>query len=171
MADTKKMDSIYAFMGIKIFKLIISYISINIAANYTSQIYIDKVLVNRENPPHPSNMIILYLLIEFCMYVMFISVVYFALSSFDQIDDDSDLLSFILPDYILSCIISGIVLNIIGNIIYSRKYFLYKDDGLSGIRAFKDIMIQYSFLNNLLPYNFMFKGFIERVQEYTSANE
>ena len=106
MADTKKMDSIYAFMGIKIFKLIISYISINIAANYTSQIYIDKVLVNRENPPHPSNMIILYLLIEFCMYVMFISVVYFALSSFDQIDDDSDLLSFILPDYILSCIIS-----------------------------------------------------------------
>ena len=48
---------------------------------------------------------------------------------------------------------------------------MYKDDGLRGIRAFKDIMIQYSFLNNLLPYNFMFKGFIERVQEYTSANE
>ena len=161
-------NPIYAFVAIKMIKLLISYISVIIAANYTSQIYIDKVLVNKENPPQLTNMVYLYMLIEFVSYIIVVSLIYFILMNIPAMAGMLDsLMGLILPDYIISCMISIFTLTSIANVMYSKKYFLYKDDGLRGIRAFKDIIIQYSFLNNLIPYNFLFKGILEQVKFQT----
>ena len=161
-------NPIYAFVAIKMIKLLISYISVIIAANYTSQIYIDKVLVNKENPPQLTNMVYLYMLIEFVSYIIVVSLIYFILMNIPSMAGMLEsLMGLILPDYIISCMISIFALTSIANVMYSKKYFLYKDDGLRAIRAFKDIIIQYSFLNNLIPYNFLFKGILEQVKLQT----
>ena len=163
------MEELYFSFGLKIIRVILSYIAVTIATNYTSQIYIDKVLVNQENPPHLINMCYLFVIIEFCMFVICVALVYFVLSNvIDNVvtkKSIENIMQIVLIDYVLGTIVSVITLNIIGNAMYSKKYFLYKDDGLRAIRAYGSIMTQISILNNLIPYNFLVNGAMSAVQK------
>ena len=42
---------------------------------------------------------------------------------------------------------------------YDKKYFLYKDDGMRGIRALKEIMFNLSLVFTMVPFNYMVAGF------------
>ena len=162
------MEELYFSFGLKIIRVILSYIAVTIASNYTSQIYIDKVLVNQENPPHLINMCYLFVIIEFCMFVICVALVYFVLSNvMDKVDEKliENIMQTVLIDYVLGTIVSVITLNIIGNAMYSKKYFLYKDDGLRAIRAYGSIMTQISILNNLIPYNYLVNGAMSALQK------
>ena len=161
------MEELYYSFGLKIIRVILSYIAVTIATNYTSQIYIDKVLVNQENPPHLINMCYLFVIIEFCMFVICVALVYFVLSNVMEFNKTKieNIMQTVLIDYVLGTIVSVITLNIIGNAMYSKKYFLYKDDGLRAIRAYGSIMTQISILNNLIPYNYLVNGAMSAVQK------
>ena len=64
--------------------------------------------------------------------------------------------------YLISMVVHGIVL---ANIMYSKKYFLYKDDGLRAIRAYSDVILQYSLFNGMIPFNFFVEGLISVAAE------
>jgi hypothetical protein len=54
---------------------------------------------------------------------------------------------------------------------YEKKYFLYKDDGLRAIRALSDLTFSTVLVNTLLPWNYIFYGLLEVVQEMMNKSE
>lgn len=158
------------FAVMKVIKLALSYAAITIATNYTSQIYTEKVYVRQENPPKLVNMLFLFLGIELLMSVITITciglLISFIMSKDGQSGQSSDSIKLedvavqFAQDYVLYLISMAIHGSIIAQIMYSKKYFLYKDDGLRAIRAFSEILTQMSMFNGLIPFNMFVSGIL-----------
>jgi hypothetical protein len=169
----------------KALKLGISYASIVIASNYTSQIYTEKVYVRNENPPKLINMLFLFLGIELAMTVVAMSLIGL-LFHYLMTDSSKTTASIAKPviapptieggasnfnmmevmmlfaqDYVLYIIVMMIQGTIIANVMYSKKYFLYKEDGLRGIRAYTDMLVQTSLFNGSIPFNLFVTGALD----------
>lgn len=155
------------FVVSKLMRIGISYASLAIARNYTSQIYLDKVLVSDENPPHLSNLIYLYMIIEFVMTTVMVLLLFSLNATFNLnfVNDRFNLFTqFILSDYMIASIMNLVIGGIIANKMYSKKYFLYKDDGMRAIRALTEIMTSIAIINNIMPYNFIFGGLVSLIR-------
>lgn len=76
---------------------------------------------------------------------------------------DTDVMKIILSDYVIHIAITVAFLSNVASIMYSKKYFLYKDDGLRAIRAFGSIIVNSSIISNLIPYNFMVDGIMSHI--------
>lgn len=155
------------FAVMKVIKLALSYAAITIATNYTSQIYTEKVYVRQENPPKLVNMLFLFLGIELLMSVITITCIGLLISFIMGKDGQSgnkikleDVAVQFSQDYVLYLISMAIHGSIIAQIMYSKKYFLYKDDGLRAIRAFSEILTQMSMFNGLIPFNMFVSGIL-----------
>ena len=163
----KNVLAIFAIL--KLVKLALSYGSLAIATNYTSQIYTEKVYVRQENPPTLANMLMLFLGIEILMTVVAVTAIVLLInyaSGDDMSGDDMMSVGTLFAQdyvfYLISMVIHGMVL---ANIMYSKKYFLYKDDGLRAIRAYSDVLLQYSLFNGVIPFNFFVEGLISVAAE------
>lgn len=155
------------FAVMKVIKLALSYAAITIATNYTSQIYTEKVYVRQENPPKLVNMLFLFLGIELLMSVITITCIGLMISFIMGKDGQSgggikmeDVAIQFAQDYVLYLISMAVQGSIIAQIMYSKKYFLYKDDGLRAIRAFSEILTQMSMFNGLIPFNMFVSGIL-----------
>lgn len=159
------------FAVMKVIKLALSYAAITIATNYTSQIYTEKVYVRQENPPKLVNMLFLFLGIELLMSVITITCIGLLISFIMGKDGQAgqsggasikmeDVAIQFAQDYVLYLISMAVQGSIIAQIMYSKKYFLYKDDGLRAIRAFSDILTQMSMFNGLIPFNMFVSGIL-----------
>lgn len=169
-------NTVAAFFAIKVLRLVFTYVSLLITKNLVSQVYMDKVLVNGENPPKLSNFVYMFIGIEAAMMVFFMIMLYTAEQQlFPGIgfsDPNDNLFSkYILPDYIISCIFIMIYTTMIASKMYEKKYFLYKDDGLRAIRALSDLTFSTVIINTILPWNFIFYGLLEVVQEMMNKYE
>lgn len=163
------------FAVMKVIKLALSYAAITIASNYTSQIYTEKVYVRQENPPKLVNMLFLFLGIEVVMSVITLTciglIISFLMDSGKATGQSGggikieDVAIQFAQDYVLYFISMGVQGSIIAQIMYSKKYFLYKDDGLRAIRAFTDILTQMSIFNGLIPFNMFVGGILNVVSE------
>ena len=49
-------------------------------------------------------------------------------------------------------------------VMYKKKYFLYKDDGLRAIRAITELMVAISFALAVLPLNYLLTGAIAQMR-------
>lgn len=159
---------IMIYIGFKLLRIAFSYASLMIAKNFTAQIYMEKVLVNGENPPQLSNLLFLSIVFEFLMVVIFLALLYAVDSQFELnlSNEHSNMFTeYILPDYIISTIMTFAYGSVVANKMYQKKYFLYKDDGLRAIRALSEIMFTTSLINTMVPWNFMVKGILETVVE------
>ena len=159
----KSVLGVFAIM--KVLKLVLSYAAIIIATNYTSQIYTEKVYVRQENPPKLINMLFLFLGIELLMSVITITCIGLLISFITSNDKSisikmDDVAIQFSQDYILYLISMVVHGSIIAQIMYSKKYFLYKDDGLRAIRAFSEILTQVSMFNGLIPFNMFVSGIL-----------
>lgn len=158
------------FAVMKVIKLALSYAAITIATNYTSQIYTEKVYVRQENPPKLVNMLFLFLGIELLMSVITITCIGLMISFIMGKDGQSgqsggsikmeDVAIQFAQDYVLYLISMAVQGSIVAQIMYSKKYFLYKDDGLRAIRAFSEILTQMSMFNGLIPFNMFVSGIL-----------
>ena len=74
-------------------------------------------------------------------------------------------------DYVLYLISMAIHGSIIAQIMYSKKYFLYKDDGLRAIRAFNEILTQMSMFNGLIPFNMFVSGIMNVVSDINKQSK
>lgn len=156
------------YIGFKVLRMVISYASLLIAKNFSAQIYMEKVLVNGDNPPALTNLLFLYIVVEVIMVVIFLALVMAVDHSFKlglMNDKDNLLTTYIIPDYIISTMLNITIGSIIGNKMYIKKYFLYKDDGLRAIRAYSEMMLTISILTSIVPFNFMITGVFATVKD------
>lgn len=146
-------------MGFKVIRLALTYLSLTIATNFMTQIYMEKVLVSNETPPPLLNFVWLFLFIDVLVNFLFILVI-LLMENFGVFGNDGgnhQILVAYLMDYVVSLVILTIFACIVGNTMYNKKYFLYKDDGLRSIRALSEIMFNMSIMIHIIPYGLILK--------------
>lgn len=156
------------FVVFKLMRMGLTYAALLIARNFTSQIYMDKVLVNDENPPHLHNFVYLYTIIDIATSFIAMLVIYTfnAVFGLNMVTSSMNIFSsYLLPDTLMSILLSYFIGMVVANKIYNKKYFLYKDDGLRGIRALTEIMMSVNAILGFIPFNFIFKGMYEFVKD------
>jgi hypothetical protein len=137
-------------LGVKIMRLIFCFTALYMAKNYTSQVYMDKVLIKDENPPRLTNMIYLGMVFEIIFMMMFLGLLYMADSQFKMgLSPSSFFSGFAIPDYFICTFFILAYGYIIAGEMYSKKYFLYKEDGLRAIRALSGIMFSITIVTTL----------------------
>lgn len=152
----------------KIIKLALTYASILIATNYTSQIYTEKVYVKQENPPRLINMLYLFLGIEILMTVIVMTLMILLINFIVSNPNAGQSIEFNIvdvvtlfgQDYFMYLITMSIIGSIIATTMYNKKYFLYKEDGMRGIRAYKEMITQLSLTLGVIPFNLFISGAI-----------
>lgn len=145
------LDPMVLLFGVKALRVASCYISLTITANYMAQIYMDKVLINQENPQHLVNFVSMFAIIDAIIFALIIGIV-FAASALLKID--ISVINILIQDYMFFSLMVSISGVIITTTMYNKKYFMYKDDGLRAIRALKDIMFGLAIFHGIVPYNY-----------------
>jgi len=146
-------------MGFKAIRISLTYLSLAITTNFMTQIYMEKVLVNNETPPPLLNFVWMFMFIDVLVNVLFILVI-MLMENFSLFGDDGgkhQILQSYAMDYAVSLILLVVLACIVGNTMYNKKYFLYKDDGLRSIRALSEIMFNMSVMIHIIPFGIMVK--------------
>jgi hypothetical protein len=144
----------------KIFRAISAYLSIIIAKNMTTNVYLEKVLLNGENPPAISNQLMLGVLFETAMTIVLCIVLYVGVGPMALLSGvkSSAVTDHIITDAVIYLIIFSVIGYIIASVMYNKKYFLYKDDGMRAIRAFAEIASSISLFLTCVPFNLIPAG-------------
>ena len=151
-------QQMFLLYGPKLLIIAANYILVNICANYTSQVYMDKVLINQENPPKLENFVMMFMLLNLLTILMISIGFYVALPYIGGGGDKSGhLLQLLVVDFLLYIALVLVTSAIIADVMYNKKFFMYKDDGLRAIRALKDIMLKLSTVFAVLPYFLVIK--------------
>tara|TARA_B110000238_G_C15894346_1_gene339118 strand:- start:51 stop:419 length:369 start_codon:yes stop_codon:yes gene_type:complete len=115
-----------------------------------NQIYSERVLIVGRDPPPLNYQIYLFIVIDVLLNLFLIGFVWGVVQIRDGIDNTTT------RDYVIQYVVSLIVIVIISLIIslvmYDKKYFLYKDDGLRGIRALQIILFRSGAVISLIPF-------------------
>jgi hypothetical protein len=148
-----KLGIVYA---LKLVRIGILFASLMIATNIMTQIYLEKVLVNNENPPHLRDFVILFTVIDVIFNGIFVALIVLA-ERFDLIPKITYLY---LQDYSVSILFVVVLSMILSHSMYSKKYFMYRDDGLRAIRALKGLIFQIAVVFTVLPMGMMVDGTI-----------
>lgn len=167
MPESNFNNVIMVYSGFKVMRIIFSYVSLLIAKNFTSQIYLEKVLVFGENPPKLTNFLYLYFILELVMTLIFLAIIYASDSAFDlKLNSGSHNLftDYVLPDLCISYVMLFVIGNIVSSKMYEKKYFLYKDDGLRAIRALSEMMFAFSAFIYIIPFNYLLTGIISAIK-------
>jgi hypothetical protein len=158
------------FYGVKVLRLIYTYSALLIAKNYTSQIYMEKVLVKGENPPHLSNLLHIFILIEIGIMSIFLLLFYGVDATFKLGFAEKELFSsMLIPDYLISLLFIYVYGKIVSTSMSKKKYFLYKEDGLRAIRAYTELLFSITLVNALIPWNALMSGIIFQALKFVSA--
>lgn len=170
MSESKSNNNKSTFLNelviayiVKVIRVIFQWISLIVAKNHMIKIYEEKVLLRQENPPHLLNLIALFLVIHILFEALLIFGVYIianivAKKKKVSFNPQSVLLQLGF-DYIAATAILILFGGVVGQIMYKKKYFLYKENGHRAIRALKDILLMYAIAVALLPFNLVPKAF------------
>lgn len=148
-------QQLFLLYGPKLLIIAANFILVNICANYTSQVYMDKVLINQENPPKLENFIIMFILLNLLTMLIVGIGFQFALSYLgigDEKNSNVNLLQMLAIDFMMYLGFFSVITSVIADVMYNKKYFMYKDDGLRAIRALKDIVLKMSMIFLIVPY-------------------
>jgi hypothetical protein len=115
-----------------------------------SQIYTEKVLLRGEEPPSLTYQLFLFVLIDFFLSLIIILLIY--MISTQESPDGSSLIAKFIKQYFISLIVLFTIVYVISNIMYRKKYFLYKDDGLRAVRALDDLIFNIGMFVMLIPF-------------------
>ena len=145
-------QQMFLLYGPKLLIIAANYILVNICANYTSQVYMDKVLINQENPPKLENFVIMFILLNLLTMLMIGIGFQVALPYIGGGEKSGNLLQMLVVDFMIYLALLTVTSSIIADVMYNKKFFMYKDDGLRAIRALKDIMLKLSIVFSVVPY-------------------
>lgn len=126
------------------------YLSSRVSSNIMSQIYTEKVLLRGEEPPSLTYQLFLFVLIDFFLSLIIILFIY--MISTQESSDGSSLIAKFIKQYFISLIILFTIIYVISNVMYRKKYFLYKDDGLRAVRALDDLIFNIGMFIMLIPF-------------------
>lgn len=137
---------IYGFIAIRVFIL---YLSSNVSSNIMNQIYTERVLINGENPPKLVHQIYLFAVIDIIFNIFLIAFVWGAINLMGK--SNTNILNNFVSHYVITLLLLFVILVIITNTMYTKKYFLYQDDGLRAIRALKDLTFNIGIFVSIIP--------------------
>jgi|TARA_B110000259_G_C13922725_1_gene365504 hypothetical protein len=136
---------VYSLIAIRIFVL---YISSYVASNIMNQIYTERVLINGDEPPNLNFQLYLFVMIDSLLNLFLLGFAWAIIKAFGN---TANLFTVYVTQYGLSTLVTFLVCLIISNMMYMKKYFLYKDDGLRAIRVLKVINFRVGVLMSLIP--------------------
>ena len=144
--DRESLLIIYSLIAVRIFIL---YISSYVSSNIMNQIYTERVLINGEQPPKLIYQIYLFLVVDIIFNIFLIAFVWGVLNLTGN--TEKNLLNMFVVHYLVTLLILFVILLIITNTMYVKKYFLYQDDGLRAIRALNDLMFNVGTFLSVIP--------------------
>lgn len=136
---------LYSLVAVRIFLL---YISSYVSSNIMNQIYTERVLINGDEPPQLSNQLYLFLGIDIVLNLFLFA---FAWAFIKAYRGDTNLFKVYISQYALTTATTFIVCMIISNMMYMKKFFLYKDDGLRAIRVLQILNYRIGAIMSLIP--------------------
>jgi hypothetical protein len=141
------------FFGCKVISLLSSYIALRISENYMTQIYMEKVYINGNNPPNLINLMFIWLII-YGVFNLFILMILFV-TSMDSVKLISQTVFIAyLQDVIATSVIVSLLAWGITSVVQNKKYFLYMED-MRGIRAAKSLMIYSILICTVIPFGLL----------------
>jgi hypothetical protein len=120
-----------------------------------AQVYMDKVLINQENPPKLENTIIMFAILDAIITIIILACMFIVLPFVLPKNGNvtvTDILYESSKDYAIALVMTIIIGSIVAQVMYNKKYFMYKDDGLRAIRAMKDILQNLTIIFSLIPF-------------------
>lgn len=139
----------------KVIRLLLAFVSLEIATNYMSQIYTENVLINNTDPPSLINLVILFVIIDLILNALALLVLFAFQGPLGFGPNDFKIY---IAEYLLISIALFTQFYFIASLMYSKKFFLYQDDGLRAIRALKNLFGKFIFLYNVLPFGYLLDG-------------
>jgi len=149
--DRESLIIIYSLIAVRIFVL---YISTYVSSNIMNQIYTERVLINGDEPPRLNFQLYLFVLIDSLLNLFLLG---FAWAVIKAYGNKSGLFTIYATQYGLTTAATFIVGLIISNMMYMKKYFLYKDDGLRAIRVLQILIYRVGVFMSLVPMFMMLK--------------
>jgi hypothetical protein len=153
--DSQLQSTIPMVYGLKILKLGSVFVAANISANYMSQVYMEKVLVNQENPQPLINLVYMYGLVDLT-FTLFLLALTYAIGMFVK-NDNSKIMELLTFDLTIGLGFVIVLSSIVASTMHNKKFFMYKDDGLRAIRGLKDIVIRFGMVFAMIPF-FLFNN-------------
>ena len=153
--DSQIIPMVY---GLKVLKLGSVFVSANISANYMSQVYMEKVLVNQENPQPLVNFIWMFLLIDVIITVFILALAYISGTFVNK--DMSTVVNLLALDTSVVLVNIALFGSVVATVMNNKKFFMYKDDGLRAIRGLKEIIIYFGMIFCLMPVFIAFKPYV-----------
>ena len=143
--DREILLIIYSLIAVRIFIL---YISSYVSSNIMNQIYTERVLINGDEPPKLDYQLYLFLGIDVVMNLFLFGFAWAVIKSYRN---DTALFNVYVAQYAITTAITFILCLIISNMMYMKKYFLYKDDGLRAIRVLQILNYRVGAFISLVP--------------------
>lgn len=148
-------SAIFPYVLAKGVQLGLSILALTMATGYQSQIYVEKVFINDENPPKLFMMNLVASALQVMFGVILILLMYMA-KTLDLINASS--ISAFALDVFGTSLVIFLIGTTIAEVMYTKKYFSYKDEGLRAIRAYKDMMLYITIIGNCIPFGIFFMG-------------
>lgn len=155
--DASTLEGVSIFIP-KLMRAVLTVVMGNISTNYMSQVYIDKVLVNQENPPKLYNFVLLFVFLDFLMLIISSVITYVLITTLLSGTDVMKVMTNISIDFALGMMVTLVTGLMIATTMQNKKFFLYKDDGLRAIRALNDMMFKIHLFSTLFPFHMLRVG-------------
>ena len=136
---------IYSLIAVRILLL---YLSSYVSSNIMNQIYTERVLINGNEPPILNYQLYLFVLIDFLFNLFLFG---FAWAIIKTYKNNNNLFYTFIIQYVLSTLVTFLICSIVAHMMYVKKYFLYKDDGLRAIRALQIVNFRVGALMSVIP--------------------
>ena len=136
---------IYSLIAVRILLL---YLSSYVSSNIMNQIYTERVLINGNEPPILNYQLYLFILIDFLFNLFLFG---FAWAIIKTYRNNNSLFNSFIIQYVLTTLVTFIICLIVAHMMYVKKYFLYKDDGLRAIRALQIVNFRVGALMSIIP--------------------
>lgn len=143
--DRESLLIIYSLIAVRIFLL---YISSYVSSNIMNQIYTERVLINGDEPPKLNNQLYLFLGIDIILNLFLFA---FAWAVIKAYRGENNLFNIYISQYGITTMITFIICLIISNMMYMKKFFLYKDDGLRAIRVLQILTYRIGAFMSFVP--------------------
>jgi hypothetical protein len=143
--DRESILIIYSLIAVRIFLL---YISSYVSSNIMNQIYTERVLINGDEPPKLNNQLYLFLGIDIILNLFLFA---FAWAVIKAYRGETNLFNIYISQYGITTMITFIICLIISNMMYMKKFFLYKDDGLRAIRVLQILTYRIGAFMSFVP--------------------
>ena len=136
---------IYSLIAVRILLL---YLSSYVSSNIMNQIYTERVLINGNEPPMLNYQLYLFVLIDILFNLFLFG---FAWAIIKTYRNNNNLFISFITQYVLTTLVTFIICSIVAHMMYVKKYFLYKDDGLRAIRALQIVNFRVGALMSVIP--------------------